>query len=548
MRWLWDMLGWRVRPASPPAPPPPPDPAPAGTTVADCLDARSQTILGAIPTMPARQRGHVAAVQVFFDLLADLRPAVFCDIGANRGEAGRRARGLLPDAQVLGFEANPGIHGRYREVNLSAGVDWINAAVSDRAGAVDLHIPRVLARALTGDTLVAKAVQEGRDTGKSSLLKRDEAAEYEVVSVPAVRLDDCLPDKAPTGRVALWIDVEGAASLVVEGALRTLKRTDLIFIEVEGFRFWQDQTLAAALLIRLRQHGFVPVLRDREFGDAQFNVILVRDSDRLPEVRRQVGAAVDKARQKAPAGRPGAPRVGPRSVPVLVPCFNNPTYCQGMLDQLRALGFADITFVDNRSESPAMLAWLDKAETQGARVERMHKNLGPRKSIFTRMRLARLPRHFVVTDPDLQFNPALPPDFLQDLADAMARHRCGKAGFALDISHPAKLRQEPFNMNGKPFRIWEWERKFWTRRLDFTEGGDPVFLAHVDTTFALYDRKLFDPDQHFTALRLGGRLTATHLPWLQAPSLPEAEEDLYRATQKFSYYLRPGPAPCNPSD
>ncbi len=544
MRWLWDMLRRRVQPAPASAPPQPP----SGTTVADCLDARSQTVLGAIPTMPARHRGHVAAVQVFFDLLADRRPAVFCDIGANKGEAGRRARGLLPQAQVLGFEANPGIHGRHRDLNVQAGIDWINAAVSDRAGAVDLHIPRVLARELAGDTLVPKAVHEGRDTGKSSLLKRDEDAEYEVVSVPAVRLDDCLAEKAPTGRVALWIDVEGAASLVVEGALRTLRRTDLIFIEVEGFRFWQDQTLAASVLIRLRQLGFVPVLRDREYGDAQFNVVLVRDSDRLPDILRQVGAAVEKARATPPSGALRTPQVTARTVPVLVPCFNNPTYCQGMLDQLLALGFGDITFVDNCSESPAMLAWLDQVSSRGARVERMHKNLGPRKSIFTRARLARLPRHFVVTDPDLGFHPALPPGFLQDLADAMARHRYGKAGFALDISHTGRLRKEPFNMNGRPFRIWEWERKFWTRRLDFTEGGDPVFQAHIDTTFALYDRKLFDPDQHFAALRVGGRLTATHLPWLETPTLPEEEEQLYRATQKFSYYLRPGPAPCNPSD
>ncbi|MEL6914704.1 MAG: hypothetical protein AAFP13_09380 [Pseudomonadota bacterium] len=171
-------------------------------------------------------------------------------------------------------------------------------------------------------------------------------------------------------------------------------------------------------------------------------------------------------------------------------------------------------------------------------MERLSKNLGPQAAIFQAERLSELPRYFCVTDPDLVFNPALPPDFLADLARAMAEHQKGKAGFALDISDRAALKQTKFSI--KPpevHHIWDWEEQFWTNRLGFTPGQDPIYAAAIDTTFALYDQERFDPANFLDALRIGGRFTARHLPWYRAHSLPEDEERAYRETQQHSFYL-----------
>ncbi|MDP3264353.1 MAG: FkbM family methyltransferase [Tabrizicola sp.] len=513
----------------------PADPPPS-PSIADCLDPEAQSRVGVIPGTAPGAPGHAQALDIFFGLLADLRPAVFCDIGANKGEAGRRALATLPDLVVFGFEANPVTHARHAAINTAAGVRWTNAAVSDRPGTVTLHVPRVLSRALQGDRLAPRRLVERADTGKASLLQRDEDARYDHVEVASVRLDDHLAAHAPAGRVALWIDVEGAASLVLAGATETLARTDLMIIEVEGFGFWKDQVRAADLLDLLGKVGFTPVLRDREYGDAQFNVICVRASASQGETQRHVGARLDALRPTPPAMAASGPLPTPATTPVLIPCFNNPSYAANMLRQLRALGFADITFVDNASDSADMHAFLDSAEQSGATVERLSENLGPRHSIFTPERLQSLPRWFCLTDPDLEFNPALPEDFLATLASVILPSSYAKAGFALNIANRDALRQDKIEIEAQHHHIWEWEQQFWIRRLGFTPGGDPVYKAPIDTTFALYDK--LRVDNFFRSLRVGGRMTAEHLPWYPNPPMTDPEASHYRASQKFSFYHR----------
>lgn len=217
--------------------------------------------------------------------------------------------------------------------------------------------------------------------------------------------------------------------------------------------------------------------------------------------------------------------------------FNNPTYVRQMMDQLSHLGFRDITLVDNASDSTDMNFLLAQAELNNIKVERLDQNLGPQKSIFTRERLAGLPRYFCVTDPDLCLNPQLPPDFLQQMREEMERHREYKVGLALDISQPWRLKQDGFAIAGSNYRIQEWEEQFWRTRVGFTAGGDAVFRAAVDTTFALYDRDRLDLKGFVSGLRVAGRFTAEHLPWLLRPTMASNEEAHYRKSQQFSYYL-----------
>lgn len=508
------------------------------TIISQCLDADSQSYVGAIPSTPIGQSGHFALLDVYFNLIATSKPAIFCDIGANKGEAGRRALELRPEMKVFGFEANPNIHERYKKINVDAGVQWLNCAVADKEGSLLLHIPKVLSRALEGDILVAKRVTEAEDTGKSSLLKRDETAEYESVKVRSVTLDSFLKDHAPTGRVALWIDVEGAASIVLEGALETLARTDVLVIEVEGFPFWQDQALVMQVMDQLYAHGFVPVLRDREYHDAQFNIIFLRNDKGLDLQQHKIGNILEKSRNISTFKMKYDQEITPNNVPVLVPCFNNPSYTENMLVQLQSFGFSNITFVDNASSSLTMQKWLSELAQRGVQVERLAENLGPRESIFTPERLAKLPRWFCVTDPDLQFNLSLPNDFLEIMAEALVRHRMPKVGFALDIGRRQELRSEKFDVEGTNFHIWEWEKQFWSKALDLTSSNDTVFEAPVDTTFALYDLTRFKKDSMLRALRIGGRFTATHLPWLLQQTMLDEEDKFYRASQKFSWHVR----------
>jgi FkbM family methyltransferase len=502
------------------------------------LSPKAESRFGRVPAIQEGTAGHNHLLDIFFELLTEVRPAVFCDIGANQGEAGRRALGASPGVNVFSFEANPEIHKRYRDVNEAAGVHWLNLAVSEENGQVTLNVPRVLDRTFVGGRLVQGRRSEARDTGKSSLLLRDENATYDKIDVAATRLDDFLQREAPDGSVVLWIDVEGAASKVLNGAADTLKRADLLLVEVEGFAFWKDQKLIDEVLDLLAQQGFVPVLRDREYGDAQFNVVFVRAFSAVADgLVGRIATKLDSSRLSAAPTNSTSPAISPENVPVLIPCFNNPTYVRQMLDQLAGLGFKEVSLVDNASDSKEMLALLSEVKREGIRVEVLHQNLGPIKSIFTEERIARLPKYFCLTDPDLVFNPHLPPDFLQIMRDTLSRYSARKVGFALDISQPWRMKADAFIIEDRHYLINDWEEQFWLKRVGFTVGGDAIFRAAVDTTFALYDRDRIDLRRLGSGLRLAGRFTAEHLPWLDQSTIPAHEEDHYRNSQKFSYYL-----------
>jgi hypothetical protein len=225
-------------------------------------------------------------------------------------------------------------------------------------------------------------------------------------------------------------------------------------------------------------------------------------------------------------------------MPVFVPCFNNPTYTAGMVSQLRTLGFCHIVLLDGGSGYSRMREFL-AAPGDCVSVVSLPTNPGPRHILVDAVVLALLPRHFCITDPDLAFNRALPADFLGELAALAARERVGKAGFALDLSDRDAMRDETFVLGGRRWQIWEWEEQFWRDQLEpLRPGGDPVYRA----TVALYDKTFFDPSpgRLQEAVRVAGRFTCRHLPWYRDNGLPKEEEQFYRNTEGFSYYLGAG--------
>lgn len=225
------------------------------------------------------------------------------------------------------------------------------------------------------------------------------------------------------------------------------------------------------------------------------------------------------------------------SLPVILPVFDNPTFTAGMIGQLRRFPALAPVVMDNGSTFPPMLRLLDDLERDGP-VIRLGANPGPRFVLRYPGCLAVLPRHFVVTDPDLRLNPSLPQDFHLTLIALTERERVGKAGFALDISAAAELRDEAFHTPARSFTIRDHESRFWRTPIAPTDGGDPVYRAGIDTTFALYDRACFDMDHFFRAVRVAGRFTCQHLPWRRGFALPAEEEAHYRARQRHSTYLR----------
>jgi glycosyltransferase involved in cell wall biosynthesis len=223
--------------------------------------------------------------------------------------------------------------------------------------------------------------------------------------------------------------------------------------------------------------------------------------------------------------------------PVIIPCFNNPTYVASMLRQLQERNIGNIILLDNRSSYPEMLELLDNVRNE-VRVIRLRRNYGPEYFFRNWLFYLRLPKIFCVTDPDLRFNPAMPVDFIDILKEATVKFNVGKAGLALDISDASRLRSVRISHGGKNYSILEWEAQFWKHQISTTGEGDPIYNAPIDTTFAVYNKAIFKKKDPLRAVRFAGRFIAQHLPWYVDVGLPKKEEEFYRATgQSYSWYF-----------
>jgi FkbM family methyltransferase len=505
--------------------------------------------------------GNAQLRKIYFDLIFRLKPDIFCDIGANDGEAALKVRQISPACNVYAFEANPEIYKAHFSRLSKEGIQYVNVAVSDTEEEINLYAPRMLSKTWVDGEIVAASIVEPNATAKASLLRRKEDATYAEFKVQSRSLDAFfhLQDLAIDKHLfALWIDVEGAAAAVLVGAEEVLSSSAIIFIEVENYEFWKGQKKAPYICEFLMRRGFIPLARDQEYGDKQFNILFLKSrhtnilfndlfsSNSESGKAKLLGTNAEPGRvdeeQADVFAKPFANKKPFRSlgsylqsqVPIFIPCFNNPTYLRAMIEQLLDVGLQNLVVIDNGSEFPRHLAYLKSIEGT-LTVIRERENRGPRYVYENPVYYRLIPKYFCITDPDLELNPNLPSDFLTHLIDLTQTHRVGKAGFSLDISEREKMISEPFEIGQDRCRIWEWEAKFWERPLP-SGPQDIAYRASIDTTFALYNKEFFSVANYLDAIRVSGRYTCRYLPWYVDNRVPPDEAAYYRATSKYSFY------------
>lgn len=221
----------------------------------------------------ARARSAELLDRLFFDLVDAAQPDLFVEAGAFDAEASLRVARSMPGCSVVAFEANPDNYGHFAGICQfeQHGVQYLNLALTDTPGFITFHV-----ESKGGSTLL----------GHSSILARSQPADDPVrpVTVEGVRLDDHTPD---ADRVAMWVDVEGAADQVLRGAPQRLTACDVIKVEVEEEAFWEGQALSADIVAQLLTSGMIPVARDIEYP-SQYNLVFA--SPRLLRNRPAVAA------------------------------------------------------------------------------------------------------------------------------------------------------------------------------------------------------------------------------------------------------------------
>lgn len=214
--------------------------------------------LNLLSSAPRGAEGHAVLRTAFLHLVDILKPDTVCDVGSFDGSLSLAVRDRNPSCEIIAFEANPRTHARHAAILAAKGIDYRHLAISDVVGRITIHTPR------------------GQHESKTSLLLRNESVTYNDDDVETQTLDSLFKDRLGKDRsFFLWIDVEGAAERVLAGAPGVLRQTLAVFIECETFPFWREGGTAGGVADILMKAGFVPVARDREYGDKQFNVLFV---------------------------------------------------------------------------------------------------------------------------------------------------------------------------------------------------------------------------------------------------------------------------------
>lgn len=236
-----------------------------------------------LPWLPAQRKASVDfTVDLFFELVDALGVRTFVEAGAKEGSASRRGLELPGVERAIAFEANPYTHRRFAKRLKKAGVDYRHRALSAETGDIEFFVR------ISGSTGAPMA-----DGQASMLVRPDHEPGYEVVSVPASRLDEVL--ERVDAPFAMWVDVEGASDEVFHGAAGILDAFDALIVETEDRIVWEGQRWRSPELVdHLVRQGFVPVARDRQ-SRFQYNIVFVRRSRLTPEVQAIIRSARERS-------------------------------------------------------------------------------------------------------------------------------------------------------------------------------------------------------------------------------------------------------------
>jgi FkbM family methyltransferase len=234
---------------------------------------------------------------LFRKLLGPLRVNVVCDVGSMDGRDALAFREAAPEASLYAFEANPMHVAAMRADRRLAGstIEIVPVAVTNMDGEADFHV----VTALRGDSTSCR--------GMSSLYRREARGWFEtsIARVPTIRLDTFFAGRASRGhRAALWIDAEGKAYEVLEGAGNlSAAAVQLVHVEVETTPcIGNGQRLYPQVHALLISKGFVEVATDASPSRMQFNALYIRPGANLAD-RWWIASYLALAWMRAFAGR-----------------------------------------------------------------------------------------------------------------------------------------------------------------------------------------------------------------------------------------------------
>jgi FkbM family methyltransferase len=160
---------------------------------------------------------------------------------------------LFPQSAIYAFECNPATLPRCREaVRDLQGVTLIENAVSNKSGPVNFFA--------IDQQQTRTGVADG-NPGASSLFEASGKFELETyvqreVSVVATTLEEFMRERGVAGIDLLWMDIQGAELMALQGLGPRLADVKLIHLEVEFVEIYRGQPLFPEVRNYLQGRGF----------------------------------------------------------------------------------------------------------------------------------------------------------------------------------------------------------------------------------------------------------------------------------------------------
>lgn len=218
--------------------------------------------------------------RLFVRLLRVMRIEAVCDVGSMTGADALKFRSRLRRASVYAFEPNPENFRLMQAdpVLREQDIQLVPLAATNYDGEAEFFLVKAdYSRPLPHHQADYSLPDHRR--GMSSLYRRSDGSELAaVIPVRATRLDTFLADKSGPGtRWALWIDTEGKACEVIEGATGIAGQVHMLHVEVETSPcIGSNQKLYPEVKTLLQALGFVELATNQAHTQTQFDVLFVR--------------------------------------------------------------------------------------------------------------------------------------------------------------------------------------------------------------------------------------------------------------------------------
>ena len=222
--------------------------------------------------------------------------------------------------------------------------------------------------------------------------------------------------------------------------------------------------------------------------------------------------------------------------PIVIPVFNSPTYLNNTRKFFEERGFNEFLILDMGSTHTGMEDVLNSFSDESV-ILTLADNPGPRTFYFDRRIYDWLPQIFIATDPDMGFNEKLTHDDFLKLIEISERLNLFKLGSALNIDIKSdNILDKIFNVGGGRTTIRNIESACYANILSASDDMDLIYIAPIDTTFAVYNKNFDKGDFMAASCRIAGKYAADHYGWFDPPPIPAEEYEFYRESVKGIQY------------